>query len=476
MNIFLRIEYLVYIGGCLADYILEVNPISRRLFAMGLVSQMHLIAESLSEIDKRIDTSLSEDDALLSIKVLDRLNEINKLLDEKLYEDDSSKEGSINRMTDFFPLDKKDYSFSSEKAEVMKTGLRYLCSDANIAPRDLVFSLNKGLTNIAKLLISINQKKHHIENYQYEDFWYSFLCRDDDLIPEKVYNDYEKWKEYHDYEDFQVLKDKRTQEILKLLKSGVFNYDTVPVKREIDKSIIKISEDSLEDGTDMPDKIDVECARLSAYVTMKDDIICLDYAKLGKYVYRNYRSFHDEVSDSLIYFDYMLILIHHDMAECKPKLKKYLRFYEDEENENALNDAYEIINSCKKLISDKTPNDFLKLYLKDAFNGDCKIEVQAKLKNQSRYTLICEMLGMLKTTLKVFKPDTTSKDLAKELSSVIERPKQDSLKRYIDEGASDHVSKLSNWTTLYVMKELGTEEERAFVKIAGKRDKRTILE
>lgn len=471
-----KIEFLYLFARCIAGHIEDVNPITRRMLAMGLVAEMHQIAESLAFIDEQMDSAISEEDALLSTDVLDRLNDMRILLNEKLYEDDDSKEGVINRLTDLFPKDNKDYTFSLENAEVMKTGLRYLSSDANIAPRDLVYALSNGMTTIAKLLISINQKKHHIKDYQYEDFWYSFLYRDDDLIPERVFNDYDNWKEYHDYEDYQVLKDKRTQEILNLLKSGVFNYDTVPVKREIDKSIIKISEDSLEDGTDMPDKIDVECARLSAYVTMKDDIICLDYQKLGRYVYRNLQSLSDEVSDSLIYFDYMLNQIHLDMAECKPKLKKYLSIYEEEENENALNDAYKIINSCKKLISDKTPNDFLKQYLKDAFNGDCKIEVQAKLKNQSRYTLICEMLGMLKTTLKVFPPETTSKDLAKELSSVIKKPKPDSLKRYIDEGASDRVSNLSNWTTQYVMKELGTEEERAFVKIAGKRDKRTILE
>lgn len=471
-----KIEFLYLFARCIAGHIEDVNPITRRMLAMGLVAEMHQIAESLAFIDEQMDSEISEEDALLSTDVLERLNYMRILFDEKLYEDDESKEGVINRLTDLFPKDNKDYTFSLENAEVMKTGLRYLSSDANIAPRDLVYALSNGMTTIAKLLISIDQKKHHIKDYQYEDFWYSFLYRDDDLIPERVSNDYDAWKEYHDYEDYQVLKDKRTQEILNLLKTGVFNYDTVPVKREIDKSIIKISEDSLEDGTDVPDKIDVECARLSAYVTMKDDIICLDYQKLGRYVYRNMQSLSDKISDSLIYFDYMLLQIHNDMAECKPKLKKYLRFYEDEENENALNDAYKIINSCKKLISDKTPNDFLKQYLKDAFNGDCKIEVQAKLKNQSRYTLICEMLGMLKTTLKVFKPETTSKDLAKELSSVIKRPKQDSLKRYIDEGASDHISKLSKWTTLYVLKELGTEEERTFVNIASKRDKHTIME
>ncbi len=476
MFLYQQIEFLILLAEQISDIIKDLNTISRRMLVMGLITQMQQIIERLAEIDEQMDSYIIDEDALLSIEAVEKLNSMRNLLDEKLYEDDVCQEGEINRLPDYFPVGDKDYSFTLDKAEIMKTGLRYLMSDANIAPRDIVYSLNFCRKKIASLLISIDRKKHSIENYQYEDFWNSFAERDDDLILENVINDYELWKEENDFKDYQVLKDKRTQEIYKLLNSGVFSYDKKPVKRDVNNRIIKISEDSLEDGTEIADNIHVESAKLSAYVSMKDDIICLDYQKLGKYVYRNYKSFSDEESDSLIYFDYMLLQIHNDMAECKPKLKKYLRFYENEENENALNDAYKFINSCKKSISDKTPNDFLEIYLKEAFYGDCKIEVQAQLKNQSRYTIICKMLGMLKTTLKVFKPETTSNDLAAELSYVIDKPKQESLKRYIDQGASDHVSKLSHWTTQFVMNELGSEEEKAFLKVAGKSRKQTILE
>ena len=86
---------------------------------------------------------------------------------------------------------------------------------------------------LASLLTSISHKKSYIKDYQYEDFWYNGLYRDDDLFPERAINDYEQWKEEHDYQDMQVLKDKRTQEIMTLSKSGVFNYDIKPVKRDI---------------------------------------------------------------------------------------------------------------------------------------------------------------------------------------------------------------------------------------------------
>ena len=82
--------------------------------------------------------------------------------------------------------------------------------------------------------------------------------------------------------------------------------------------------------------------------------------------------------------------------------------------------------------------------------------------------MICKMLGMIKTTKKVFTLDTTSHDLAKALSSIVQKPKEDSLKRYIDEGASDYKSKLSKWTTQYVMEKLGTDKERLFLKVVQK--------
>lgn len=469
MNLFTQLEYFIHIKEVISSYMKDVNPISRRMLALGLIAQMQQLTEKLSAINETMDTSLSEEDAILSTYNFKRDFLSNDLFDIRSYMDDGSKDATINKMTDLFPLGHKDYSFSKENNETMKMGLHCLCNEDNIKARDLVFSLQKGWNEICTLLVSIDRKKHNIKDYQYEDFWYSFLYRDDDLIPERVFNDYDLWKENHDYENYQVLKDKRTQEILKLLKCGVFNYDITPVKRDINNCIIKISEDALEDGTDIPQNINIECARLAAYVTMKEDIMSLDYKKLGKYVYKNYRSLTDEQGDSLIYFDYMLLRIHDDMAECKPKLKKYLRFYEDDLKEILIKEACKIIDTCSVYIDEKTPKNFLKEYIKAAFEGDAKVEVQNNLAGQSKYTLICRMLGMLKSTLKVFKSETTAMDLAKELSTVVKKPKQESLKRYIDEGSSETQSKLMKWTKQYVIDKLGSKAESTFMKVANKK-------
>jgi hypothetical protein len=287
------------------------------------------------------------------------------------------------------------------------------------------------------------------------------------LYSEWAENHYDSWKEEHDSQDIQVLKDKRTQEILKLLKSGIFKYDTIPTKREISNSIITITDDALEEGMEVPEDIQIECARFSKYAYFNEDILCLDYKKLGKYVYKHYREITEDQGNCLIKFDYLLLLIHSDMAECNPKLKKYLRFYEDDILEGVLNGMLSVIETCNILLKEDVPQDFLSEYLRAAFYGDNKNEVQAKLKGQSKYKLVCRMLGMIKTTQKVFKVETTTADIAKALATIVDKPKAKSLQRYIDEGASDYNSKLSKWSKEYVVNKLGNDADRLFMKIAN---------
>ena len=467
MFLYQQIEFLLLHLEFIDSHFDELSPISRRMYAVGLANELYQLVSELTEINEQLETSLNYEDAYLDISPYNgKRFVLNKLLDESLYREDSSNDADINKLIDVFPLGKEDYSFTSENAGRFKTGLRYLCSEANISPRDIVYALSDCIKNTFSLLFSIDRKKKYIKDFQYEDFWYAFLFRDDDLYSERAINDYDQWKEEHDYQDFQVLKDKRDQEILKMLASGVFSYDVMPVNRDIANSLINISEDALEQGMQLPEDIKTECARFSKYVYFKEDILCLDYTKLGKYIYKHYRSIHYEQGDSLIYFDYMLLHIHDDMAACKPKLKKHLRFYEDDLLEPVLNDALKVIESCNGLLKKEIAQDYLKTYLSKAFYGDYKIEVQNKLKGQSKYTLLCQMLGMLKSTKKVFTLNTTSVDLAKALAKVVEKPREESLKRYIDEGSSDYKSPLSKWTTQYVIEQLGSKQDRLFLKIA----------
>lgn len=445
----------------------DMTPIARRMYAMGFMNELYQIVTQLEDINEQLDSSLGFEDAYLDYAWNDEARyRTGRLLDERMYREEPTKDTEINRLIDFFPKDKETYSFTSEKADTLKTGMRYLCSEGNVSPRDIVFALDCGIKKVWGLLDSIKKKKAKIKDFQWEDFWYGFLLRDDDLYFERAQNDYDKWKEEHDWHDFQTLKDKRTQEILKVLKSGVFSHDVVPVKRDIAKSIITIEEDAIEDGEEIPDNIPTECARMSKYVTMKEDILCLDYVKLGKYVYKHYSQLEEDEENSLIYFDIILCKIHEDMAECKPKLKKYLKNNEDEVLEEILNKALTVINSCSVLLKEGVGQDFLSDYLREAFYGDTKAEVQAKLKGQSKHTILCEMLGMLRTTQKVFKIDTAANDLATALSEVVKKPNKESLTKYINNGSAIRKSKLSEWTTNYVMEKLGSETDRAFINVS----------
>lgn len=462
-----RIEYILLHLEFVDSHFDELSPISRRMYATALANELYLLESQLTIVNEQMDTNLDMEDAYIGGEVLTRINNsYGKLLDEYFYRENTQKDAEINKMIDVFPLNKEDYAFSSDNAEKFKTGLRYLCSDANISSRDYAYAITNELKEVCSLIVNICRKKSSIKDYQYEDFWYTILYRDDDLFSERALNDYDEWKEEHDYQDLQVLKDKRTQEILKMLNSGVFNYDVRPVKRQIDNCIIEIPEDALEEGMEIPEDIKIECARFSKYVYYKEDILCLDYVKLGKYIYKHFRDLTDAQVDVLIYFDYMLLRIHDDMAACNPKLEKHLRFYEDNQLKDTLNSALQVFESCNSLLKESIEQAFLANYLKEAFYGDNKVEVQAKLKGQSKYTLLCKMVGMIKTTQKIFRLDVTSADLAEAFATVVQKPKVDSLKRYIDQGASDHQSKLSLWTSQYVMEKLGTEGERLFFKVA----------
>ena len=300
-----KLSFLFHFLEDFANEMETLDPITRRMFATGMINEMFQIKMQLTVINEQIDTLLGPVDACL--------------------------DADINMLTDFFPQGNKDYSFTSNDAERFKTGMRYLCSDANLSSRDIVYALNKGITSIVSLSQSIKKKKTQIKDYQWEIFWNDFLLRDDDLWVERAFNDYDLWKEEHDWHDIQVLKDKRTQEILKLLKSGVFRADITPVKRDIDNSVVTIPEEALEDGTEIPNNIKIECARFSRYVIMKEDILCFDYMKLGRYVYKHYSAITYETWDYLIYFENILFRIHEDMAECNPGLKKYLKYTQIEE-------------------------------------------------------------------------------------------------------------------------------------------------
>lgn len=461
------IEFLFKMMDNLSQNGEGLNPITRRMYLMSIISGMIPIITDLNIINERLSDELSEEDAKL--KSLDSYLKDIGLERLEIPRLDSKKEEDgyiINFMTDLFPVGDNNYRFKKENVDSLKTGMRMLCSEENVSDRDIVFALSKGMREISGLLFDITNKKKNIKKELYEEFWYQIESRDDDLYIEAAQNDYEVWKEEHDDCDIQKLRDKVTQEILKLLQTGIFNPDTVPTNRDIKNSVIKISEDALEPDMMITEGINIESARFSKYVSYKEDILVLDYTSLGKYIYKHINKISDEQIDALIYFNFILWPIHHDMAELKPKLKKFLEYEEDEVTE--LKEwATSALLCCKDLLEDNVGEDFLKDYIDSAFNVK-ELNLTHRLSGQSKYTTICHMVGMLKLIGRVFKFGTIDADLANALSAKLDKgPK--TLRRYVNEKNSPKDRKLYDWTSSFVKEKLFNDTEKAFLEISNKK-------
>ena len=449
----------------------DTTTVTRRMLAFGLISEIEEICVWLKDICDTLDSELSEEDAELSFDLYDKSisDSLKKLTDEKLYAEDQADNTSINMMVDYFPYNQKDYNFGAENADRLKTGMRTLCSDANVNSRDLAFAIQNGVTKIASFLAEIDRKKKNVEDYKYEGFWQDVKYREEDLYVKRAMNDYDAWKEEYNYKDMQTLTDKRSQEILRLLKADVFKKVHI-VNRDIANRSIVITEEALEIGTQLPEGIENKCAQMSKFVTMNDDILSFNYKELGKYIYRNYADISEEELNALIYFDFILYQIHRDMVACNPNLAEYMDDYEDKVKEDIVNYGLRILEACNNYLDKKVGNDFFSAYLNDAANDNVVgMEVLRRLKRDSKkHKLIGNMIGMLKSNSKIFRTDVVSVDLASAISKVVEKPNRDSFKRYIDEGVSDHKSKLSQWTTRYINDKFGTKTEQIFLGIAKK--------
>ena len=384
-----------------------------------------------------------------------------------VYIEDDDTDSTINKLPDLFPLGMST-SYNKNTTETLKTGLRHLCSEGTLNHADIAKALHDGFGKINVLLHEIKEKMTSVSDDKYENYCDKFFTRDLDLAYQAAERNYSSWKEEHEWNSLQSLEDKRTQEIVRLLSSCVIFHSFSPTNREINDCPLKIQEDALEYDTQLPDNIDLECARLARFITMKQSIMWLDYAKLGKYLYKHYKELNFEDELKLKEFQVMLDFIHKDMSVLNPKLIKHLPWYEENKQEETLDNVVYIINTCKPYCNEKIQQDFLETYIRDALRGDVKQEMQKILERRAVYTNICKLLGMLKSSMKIFKVGTTSVQLASCLSPLTDKPNKDSMIRKIDEGAADTKSKIRIWTDTYIKEHCYTKGERLFLGLSGK--------
>ena len=446
----------------------SVSSLTRRLIALGIISEMRLAIEDLEKLNLKLDIELSVEDADIDCDLwLGDVNDMQYIFNSLSYVENKVDNSTINKMPDLFPIGKST-TFTETTIESLKTGMRQLCSEAVLNHADIVTTLKEGFGRIVCLVREIKEKMTNIPDELYENFCDDFFSRDLDLAYQEAERDYLLWKDEHDWKSIQALEDKRTQEILKLIQTGVFIHSTKPTNREVRECPIKIQEGALEYNTKIPENIDVECARFGKFVFMKDRIMWCDYKKLGKYLYRHYKDISFEEMISLKFFSVTLDFIHHDMASLNSQLLVYLPDYEDNELQAVLDNAIGIINTCKPYLNEKIDEDFLGNYVHSAYYGELRQEVQKKLGSKSVFTNICKMLGMLKVSAKVFKVGTTSEQLAACISSLTEKPKKSSLKREIDNGAVDKTSRIWKWTDAYIKEQFYSKSERLFMGLSEK--------
>ena len=414
------------------------SPMTRRLMALGVVTELFQINKQLEDLCLRLDSEISVEDAEIDFDNWLTDNQwINGkgIFDIISYHPQDNKDTIINHMTDYLPMNQEGYSFTTEQVDSFKTGMHQFCDDERMSSRDYYYAIAVSVGSTITILQEVKRKKTNIPSYLFEDYWYSFI--NDYLENSPVFDIYEHWKEEHDDLDVDMLKDKQMQEMLVLLKSGFLSHAPEPTRREIQNSNIKLNHDAFDRNTTIPEDIDLECARLSKFVEWKEDtILTINYEKLGRYIYMHHKDLTQRELKSIAHFDIIMDLIHEDIASLDSKYKKYLKSYEGDELKIIYDDCLEILNTCNSHFRDGIGDDFFSKILSEVLYGEMKNELKSKLAGASKMTTLCAMLAACKVSAKVFKIDVISDELATSLSSVVEKPNSGSLKRYIDNGAA----------------------------------------
>lgn len=152
-----RIQDLFDMMEAISSIFINHHPVTRRMLAISFITEMHQIEAELSVINDRLDTEISVEDAFINkdAPYLTHKNIMGLLKDVNSYYVREEGDVLINHVIDSFPLGQKDYAFTSEKADTFKTGMRHICSDTLLEPRDIVYAISNGIKNIYSLLLSI---------------------------------------------------------------------------------------------------------------------------------------------------------------------------------------------------------------------------------------------------------------------------------------------------------------------------------
>ena len=241
-----------------------------------------------------------------------------------------------------------------------------------------------------------------------------------EVAKQQAEQDYQNWKVEHEGYGYQRLEDWRSQEIVRLLMSGILKKAPVPTGREVKERSVVIDMDALEVGTTLPENLDVLCAQLSPFVFwtgQKKEILSVDYERMDNYLLRHQADITEEARYAFDYFDTVVNLIQEDMALLKPQLARYLKNYDENLLERSRKECIDVVNACQPLLKANIRTDLLgdvvRKLLDDKRIGE---EVQTKLcsiKTRNKY--LCEVIAAL-DYFGIFKAEAIRRTLAKTLS------------------------------------------------------------
>ena len=121
-----------------------LNPVTKRMYLMGMISEMEPIITALEFISKNISFALSAEDARL--KSIDRIFKdigVEGLRIPSLEPNDEESEHIIYHMADLFPLDDEKFDFNVENVNKLNTGVHMLCSEENVFYKDINYAVGK---------------------------------------------------------------------------------------------------------------------------------------------------------------------------------------------------------------------------------------------------------------------------------------------------------------------------------------------
>jgi hypothetical protein len=447
------LEYLHrVITGAKTGTVVDIGLFDR-FFLLGIISMLNRINNNLEELNKQLDISPNLE--ALSIK-------FDTFLDEKYWMDnllfsnkyaiyeasgvdykEISFTNDINSMTNYLPP-VEEGGFTQAQFESFKRAVHQLCDEQKTSYKSLQQGVLHGILDMTRLLCIIRHKVDHPADHQFIKIWNEIYeeYKDDECLKE-----YEDWKEELGVLTINDLIIRQKQEIFKLLCSNVFRYFRSPLGYQLRSCSIKINEDDLPVGTEIPSDIKIKAAIFDKLIEWKGKyILTMDYERLGKYLYRNYSKLTNNDFYAIVDFDMVLEAIHEDMASLKPNLSPYLKRYEEDKTKEILEDCTEILDTCQIHLAKGVQKTFLNFYLgRLLYDKEMKDEARKKLTGGSKNTYICEIIAALKN-VHIFKPDCDKKDLANSLSKKIKNIKVDTISKNIERAYNANEGALLYWT------------------------------